>query len=140
MCLGGQGRVCHDDSDVCWGDRAVADMAVVIHVASPFPLSNPKREDDLIRPAVDGTLSVLRACAKAGTVSRVVLTSSCAAVDCECMYRRLSFVMCVGFLGGVRVFFPCFCVFFLVFVCFFAFWCVFSRVFFGFYQWWGRGG
>ena len=40
----------------------------------------PKNEDEIIRPAVDGTLHVLRAAAKSGTVKRVVLTSSVAAV------------------------------------------------------------
>ena len=58
-------------------------MTYVIHMASPFPHNNPRREDDVVKPAVEGTLSVLRACVKAGTVKRVVLTSSCAAVDCK---------------------------------------------------------
>lgn len=52
----------------------------VMHVASPFPNETPKSEDELIRPAVDGTLRVLRAAADAG-VKRVVLTSSIAAVS-----------------------------------------------------------
>ena len=50
-----------------------------LHVASPFPLGEPQHEDDLIRPAVDGTLRVLRAAARAG-VRRVVQTSSIAAI------------------------------------------------------------
>jgi nucleoside-diphosphate-sugar epimerase len=51
----------------------------VMHVASPFPKEVPKSDDDLVRPAVDGTLRVLRAAADAG-VKRVVMTSSVAAV------------------------------------------------------------
>ena len=51
----------------------------MLHVASPFPATVPRDEDDLIRPAVDGTLRVLRAARDAG-VRRVVLTSSFAAI------------------------------------------------------------
>jgi nucleoside-diphosphate-sugar epimerase len=51
----------------------------VLHVASPFPLVQPKDADELIVPARDGTLRVLRAALKAGA-SRVVVTSSVAAV------------------------------------------------------------
>jgi dihydroflavonol-4-reductase len=51
----------------------------VLHVASPFPLVQPKDPDELIVPARDGTLRVLRAALKAGA-SRVVVTSSVAAV------------------------------------------------------------
>ncbi|WP_214401888.1 SDR family oxidoreductase [Pseudonocardia lacus] len=67
------------DSDGGWAE-AVAGCSAVLHVASPFPPEAPKHEDDLIRPAVDGTLRVLRAAAASGTVRRVVLTSSVAAV------------------------------------------------------------
>jgi len=45
---------------------AVAGCSAVLHVASPFPSSQPKDENVLIRPAVDGTLRVLRAAAAAG--------------------------------------------------------------------------
>lgn len=51
----------------------------VLHVASPFPAGIPKREEDLLVPAREGTLRVLRAARDAG-VRRVVQTSSFAAV------------------------------------------------------------
>jgi dihydroflavonol-4-reductase len=54
-------------------------MDVLIHSASPFPIASPKDENDLIRPAVDGTLRALKAAHKAG-VKRVILTSSVAAI------------------------------------------------------------
>ena len=59
-------------------DEAAAGCEYVLHVASPFPSETPENEDDLIRPAVDGTLRVLKAASKA-KVKRVVLTSSVAA-------------------------------------------------------------
>jgi nucleoside-diphosphate-sugar epimerase len=65
-------------SDAGWAE-AVAGCEYVLHVASPFPPSVPKDENELIRPAVDGTLRVLRAARDAG-VHRVVLTSSFAAI------------------------------------------------------------
>lgn len=61
-------------------DRAVADCSYVLHVASPFPPKAPKHEDELIIPAREGTLRVLRAAKRVGTVKRIVLTSSVAAV------------------------------------------------------------
>ncbi len=67
------------ESDQGWAE-AVAGCTYVLHVASPLPLIDPADENELIRPAVDGTLRVLRACAASGTVRRVVLTSSMAAV------------------------------------------------------------
>lgn len=60
-------------------DEAVAGCEYVLHVASPFPPTEPKHEDDLIIPARDGALRALRA-AKAQGVKRVVLTSSMAAI------------------------------------------------------------
>ena len=60
-------------------DRALAGADALVHTASPFPLSEPDNEDELIRPAVDGTLRATRAASDAG-VERVVLTSSLAAV------------------------------------------------------------
>ncbi|MFA8442212.1 NAD-dependent epimerase/dehydratase family protein [Yoonia sp.] len=66
-------------SDDGWDDAMVG-VDVVMHTASPFPLAQPKNEDDLIRPAVDGALRALRAAHKAG-ISRVILTSSTAAIS-----------------------------------------------------------
>jgi nucleoside-diphosphate-sugar epimerase len=65
-------------SDDGWAP-AIQGCAYVHHVASPFPLEIPKHEDELIIPARDGSLRVLRAARDAG-VKRVVLTSSFAAV------------------------------------------------------------
>jgi dihydroflavonol-4-reductase len=60
-------------------DEAVAGVQAVLHLASPFPVSQPRDEQELIRPAVDGSLRALRAAARAG-VSRFVQTSSMVAV------------------------------------------------------------
>jgi nucleoside-diphosphate-sugar epimerase len=59
--------------------EAVEGCTYVLHVASPFPPGAPKDENDLIIPAREGTLRVLRAARDAG-VKRVVVTSSLAAV------------------------------------------------------------
>jgi nucleoside-diphosphate-sugar epimerase len=65
-------------SDAGWTE-AVAGCDYVLHVASPFPSSVPKDENELVVPAREGALRVLRA-ARAAGVSRVVLTSSFAAI------------------------------------------------------------
>jgi dihydroflavonol-4-reductase len=65
-------------SDEGWAE-AVAGCDYVLHVASPFPPKQPKDPDELIVPAREGTLRVLRAGLDAG-VKRVVVTSSVAAV------------------------------------------------------------
>jgi hypothetical protein len=57
-------------SDAGW-PAAVAGCGHVLHVASPFPIGVPKHEDELIRPARDGALRVLKAARDAG-VRRVV--------------------------------------------------------------------
>ncbi len=66
------------EHDAGWAD-AVAGCDYVLHVASPFPANVPKHEDELIVPAREGALRVLRAARDAG-VKRVVLTSSFAAI------------------------------------------------------------
>ena len=64
--------------DAGW-EQAAADCDFVLHLASPFPSEAPKDENELIIPAREGTLRVLRAARKAG-VKRVVLVSSVAAI------------------------------------------------------------
>ncbi|MFW5655590.1 MAG: NAD-dependent epimerase/dehydratase family protein, partial [Roseicyclus sp.] len=60
--------------------EAMAGADALLHTASPFPMASPRDEGDIIRPAVEGTLRVLRA-ARAAGVGRVVLTSSVAAIE-----------------------------------------------------------
>jgi len=64
-------------------DSVVEGCEYVIHTASPYvtDVANPYR--DLIAPAVNGTLSVLKACLRSETTKRVVLTSSFAAITDE---------------------------------------------------------
>jgi nucleoside-diphosphate-sugar epimerase len=65
-------------SDQGWPEAA-AGCDYVLHVASPFPLNVPKDENELIIPAREGALRLLRA-ARDARVKRVVLTSSFAAI------------------------------------------------------------
>src|SRR5260370_32460498 len=58
----------------------------VLHVASPFPAADPEHEEDVIVPARDGALRVLRAAHDAG-VKRVVLRSEERRVGKECRSR-----------------------------------------------------
>lgn len=60
-------------------NEAVKGCTYVLHVASPVYLRLPKNEDEMIRPAVDGTLRVLKAARDAG-VQRVVMTSNFGAI------------------------------------------------------------
>lgn len=55
--------------------RAVEGCDYVVHTASPLPIKPPEDENIVIKPAVDGTLAVLRACHK-HNVKKVVVTSS----------------------------------------------------------------
>jgi len=66
------------ENDAGWAEAA-SNCEYVLHVASPLPPNVPKNEDELIVPAREGTLRVLRAARGAG-VKRVVLTSSFAAI------------------------------------------------------------
>lgn len=66
------------EKDTGWNE-ALQGVDLLMHTASPFPIASPKNENELIRPAVEGTLRALRAAKNAG-VKRVILTSSNAAV------------------------------------------------------------
>jgi nucleoside-diphosphate-sugar epimerase len=65
-------------SDAGWA-AAVAGCDFVLHVASPVHVERVDNEDEVIRPAIEGTLRVLSAARDAG-VKRVVLTSAFHAV------------------------------------------------------------
>ena len=60
-------------------EEATKGCTYVLHVASPFPSTEPKNPDDVIIPAKQGTLRVLKAAKNAG-VKRVVMTSSFGAI------------------------------------------------------------
>ena len=53
------------NSDAGW-DKAAIGAQYVLHVASPVPVMDPKNDDELVRPARDGTLRVLKAARDAG--------------------------------------------------------------------------
>jgi nucleoside-diphosphate-sugar epimerase len=65
--------------DEGWREAAVG-CRYLHHVASPFVLTMPKNDNDLIRPAVEGTRRAVEAALAAGA-ERIVLTSSLAAID-----------------------------------------------------------
>mmetsp|Transcript_20144 Transcript_20144/g.43442 ORF Transcript_20144/g.43442 Transcript_20144/m.43442 type:complete len:348 (+) Transcript_20144:69-1112(+) len=56
--------------------EAVKGVQYVVHVASPFPAVNPKDENLVIQPALEGTLNMLKAASKEASVQRVCVTSS----------------------------------------------------------------
>lgn len=76
-------------SDAGW-PAAVSGCEYVLHIASPFPSTVPKDENELIVPAREGALRVLRASRDAG-VKRVVMTSSFAAIGYGQPVRQTSF-------------------------------------------------
>eukprot|EP01098_Paradermamoeba_levis_P003527 TRINITY_DN1591_c0_g1_i5.p1 TRINITY_DN1591_c0_g1~~TRINITY_DN1591_c0_g1_i5.p1 ORF type:complete len:325 (+),score=100.33 TRINITY_DN1591_c0_g1_i5:270-1244(+) len=61
-------------------DKACEGCEIVFHTASPFQLQVGDPQKDLVDPALKGTLNVLRSAEKAGTVRRVIVTSSVAAI------------------------------------------------------------
>ncbi|GKE26129.1 tetraketide alpha-pyrone reductase 1, partial [Tanacetum coccineum] len=56
-------------------DDAIKGCEGVFHMASPV-LGQPTDPQDILKPAIDGTLNVLRSCKKNPSLRRVVLTSS----------------------------------------------------------------
>ena len=77
------------ERDAGW-DSAAAGCDYVLHVASPFPMTVPAHEDELIVPAREGALRVLRA-ARAAGVKRTVMTSSFAAIGYGLKQQPLRF-------------------------------------------------
>lgn len=65
-------------ADEGWA-QAMDGVTHVLHHASPFPVTPPRTEDEVVLPARDGALRVITAARSAG-IPRVVMTSSYAAV------------------------------------------------------------
>lgn len=59
--------------------KAIAGSTYVVHTASPFFF--PENDEDVIKPAVEGTMAVMHACSASGGVKRCVITSSIAAIS-----------------------------------------------------------
>lgn len=72
-------------------NNACEGATYVVHTASPFPLKNPKTADELVRPAVEGTTAIVKAC-HAAKVKRLVITSSVASImNCRDENRPATF-------------------------------------------------
>ena len=65
-------------SDEGW-QEAVSDCDYLFHIASPCRIEEPKNENELIDPALEGTLRALKAAHKS-KIKKVVLTSSMGAI------------------------------------------------------------
>ena len=65
-------------------DEAVKGVKFILHVASPIPSPSITGEDDLdaviVQPAIQGTIGIFKSARKAGSVQRIVVTSSAAAL------------------------------------------------------------
>ena len=61
-------------------EEGMKGCGVVFHTASPFTLTVADPQNDLVIPAVNGTRNVLNSATKTPSVTRVVVTSSCAAI------------------------------------------------------------
>ena len=66
--------VCDLTSDEGWAE-VFQGVDALIHVASPFILREPKDEQEYLRPAVDGTLRVMRFARDAGVANAVVTST-----------------------------------------------------------------
>ncbi|XP_047312747.1 dihydroflavonol 4-reductase-like [Impatiens glandulifera] len=61
-------------------DEAINGCTGVFHVATPMDFDSKDPENEVIKPTIDGVLSIIRSCVKAKTVKRVVFTSSAGTV------------------------------------------------------------
>lgn len=64
-------------------DEAINGCTGVFHVATPMDFESKDPENEVIKPTVEGVLGIMRACAKAKTVRRLVFTSSAGTVDVQ---------------------------------------------------------
>ncbi len=75
-------------SDIGW-EAAMKDCDYVLHVASPFFITAPKDENEMIKPAVEGALRALKFAKRTG-IKKVVLTSSTVAMAGDIKVNHLT--------------------------------------------------
>nr|AFS60083.1 dihydroflavonol 4-reductase [Paphiopedilum concolor] len=64
-------------------DEVISGCSGVFHVATPMDFESQDPENEVIKPTINGVLSIMRSCKKAGTVKRVIFTSSAGTVNVE---------------------------------------------------------
>nr|ALU11270.1 dihydroflavonol 4-reductase 1 [Nelumbo lutea] len=64
-------------------DEAIQGCSGVFHVATPMDFESKDPENEVIKPCIEGVLNIMRSCAKAKTVRRVVFTSSAGTVNVQ---------------------------------------------------------
>lgn len=64
-------------------DEAISGCSGVFHVATPMDFESKDPENEVIKPTISGVLDIIKSCAKAGTVKRLVFTSSAGTVNVQ---------------------------------------------------------
>ncbi|KAL3527125.1 hypothetical protein ACH5RR_011781 [Cinchona calisaya] len=64
-------------------DEAIQGCEGVFHVATPMDFESKDPENEVIKPTIDGVLSIIRSCVKAKSVKRLVYTSSAGTVNVQ---------------------------------------------------------
>nr|USU43665.1 bifunctional dihydroflavonol/flavanone 4-reductase [Ailanthus altissimus] len=64
-------------------DEAIQGCSGVFHVATPMDFESKDPENEVIKPTINGVLSIMKACKNAKTVRRLVFTSSAGTMDVE---------------------------------------------------------
>nr|UWK01861.1 dihydroflavonol-4-reductase [Erythronium umbilicatum]UWK01862.1 dihydroflavonol-4-reductase [Erythronium umbilicatum] len=64
-------------------DDAITGCTGVFHVATPMDFESKDPENEVIKPTINGVLSIMKSCKKAGTVKRVIFTSSAGTVNVQ---------------------------------------------------------
>ncbi|KAM3710668.1 hypothetical protein ACJW31_01G048100 [Castanea mollissima] len=64
-------------------DEAIKGCTGVFHVATPMDFESKDPENEVIKPTINGVLSIMKACVNAKTVRRLVFTSSAGTVNVE---------------------------------------------------------
>ncbi|WOL17024.1 dihydroflavonol-4-reductase [Canna indica] len=64
-------------------DEVIKGCEGVFHIATPMDFDSKDPENEIIKPTINGILSIMRSCKEAGTVKRVVFTSSAGTVNVQ---------------------------------------------------------